>query len=274
MALTKAEQAKKDIIFASHVLRYGNSYGYNHYVPKGPNGLTGVDELDRVSYGDLTPAGLLYGHGYGYAQTQEVADGVGPHDHIITENVVEDEHADHLTQALEDAKQSFADAVQAARDEFQAMVDMAKMEAADEKAVIDMQLQDGADAAVAAQLAVSTFAKDALSNNNVERQNTFDSNANSSLEPIVDDADLAIEKTEEWINEKIAWVEESILDEYAMKHIVNDLKELKDEALASLNARKEEANAVVADMQSALQDNLDQTETDLCDAADAELGTL
>lgn len=101
LALTKAEQFKKDIIYASHVLRYGNSYGYSHFVPKGPNGLTGVDELDRLTYGDLEPAGLLYGHGYGYAQTMSDPDLL--HDQVITENEVDDHHHDKLEQMLADA---------------------------------------------------------------------------------------------------------------------------------------------------------------------------
>jgi hypothetical protein len=136
MALSKAEQFKKDIIYAAHVLRYANSYDYSHYVPKGPNGLTGIDELDRASYGDLDPAGV-FGHGFGYAQTSEVEGDAVLHDLIITDNEVDDEHAEHLLELMENAAQGFKDMVQACRDDFQAIVDEAKAESADKKAELD-----------------------------------------------------------------------------------------------------------------------------------------
>lgn len=93
-ALSRADELKKEIIYATHVLQYATN-NKPHYAPAQPNGLTGVDELDvRASleypdfeheHGDdyVDAHGFGYegygthggytdapygGHGYGYAQ--------------------------------------------------------------------------------------------------------------------------------------------------------------------------------------------------------------
>jgi hypothetical protein len=272
LALTKAEQFKKDIIYASHVLRYGNSYGYSHFVPKGPNGLTGVDELDRLTYGDLEPAGLLYGHGYGYAQTQSDPDKL--HEQVFTENEVDDAHADHLLQALADARQGFADMVQACRDDFQAMVDQAKDDSADRKANVDSAVGAAADSAAGLQDDLAASTQQTLADDNDARYNGFVDSTQATLDAFNAEVDATIEKVNGWFNKRIEWVENTIDDEYAVHHIVHELEEVVASAIEELEARKDRAQMVMDDMRAALLANLDVTEADLKSVADAEVATL
>merc|ERR1712060_866596 len=111
---------------------------------------TGVDELDRLSYGDLEPAGLLY-------------------DHVITENEVDDHHHDKLEQMLADARQGFADMIQACRDDFQALVDIDELEADDRKAEVDRVLGDAVDAAADTQHDLGLATEQQLADDNAQR---------------------------------------------------------------------------------------------------------
>jgi hypothetical protein len=79
-------------------------------VPKGPNGLTGIDILDAKSYDDFAQPGLIHDHGYGYAQVEN------------------DDHAMTLMEALDAGVADFDTKLQACRDDFQLMVDTAIME--------------------------------------------------------------------------------------------------------------------------------------------------
>jgi hypothetical protein len=93
-AISAADELKKQVIYNVFVLSYANDGEYSHYVPKGPNGLTGLDILDAKSYDDFPEPGLIYDHGYGYAQ------------------VANDEHAMTLTEALEAGKSGFDEMIQ------------------------------------------------------------------------------------------------------------------------------------------------------------------
>jgi hypothetical protein len=272
LALVKAEEFKKQIIYAAHVLRYANSYGYNHFVPKGPNGLTGVDELDRLTYGDLEPAGLLYGHGYGYAQTMSDPDLL--HEEVITENEVDDHHHDKLEQMLADARQGFADMIQACRDDFQAMVDTDKQESDDRKAEVDEILGNAVDAAAQDQLNLGNDTVNTLTEENLTRNLQFFLDTESVLNEFNSDVDDTIEKVNTWFNERIATVETTIDDEYAVHHIVHELEEVRDAAVAELEDRKVSAQEVMDSMRDALLANTDAILADLVDVVAAEQATL
>jgi hypothetical protein len=205
-------------------------------VPKGPNGLTGVDKIDRRSYADLDPAGLLYGHGYGYAQTQEIV-----HEHVITENEVDDEHAAKLEQMLEDAVKGFADLVQDCRDSFQAMVDLAKSESVDRRGDLDQDFQDANDARRGSLEDLQSSTKAMLESDNNMRNDDFNGSTQETLDAINGRIDSAINEVETWFTERMTWVEEGIEDMYAVMHINHELEETRVAAVADLEARKETA---------------------------------
>jgi hypothetical protein len=271
LAMSKADEFKKNIIYAVHVLKYANSYGYSHYVPKGPNGLTGIDELDVEAYGDIDPAGLYKGHGYGYAQELSTPEGL--HDPVLEENEGDDEHATHLEDLLADSKQGFVDMVQACRDDFQAIVDQAKSDSADRKAGVDQVMWDEGEAARVVQQDLTDAAREELSNSNAAKNAAFVDSTQATLDAFNAEVDATIEKINEWFDDRIAWVG-TIDDEYVKAHLISDLEDARASAVADLEARPVSAQEVMDNMRAALMANTDAIFDDLVASTDADLADL
>merc|ERR1711934_241829 len=231
--------------------------GYSHYVPKGPNGLTGIGELDVESYGDLEPAGLYKGHGYGYAQELSTPEGL--HDPVIELNEGDDEHAYHLEELLADSKQGFVDMVQACRDDFQAIVDQAKCDEGEAARVVQQDLTD----ASRAELSSSNDAKNAA----------FVASTQATLDAFNAEVAATIEKINGWFDDRIAWVG-TIDDEYVRAHLINDLEDARASAIADLEARPVAAQEVMDSMRAALLANTDAIYDALVVSTDADLAEL
>jgi hypothetical protein len=177
--LARCEELRKEIIYATHVLRYagkGHLYGAYNFNTKGH--LTGIDELDTLHVDnpeDYSHDDHGYGHGYGgygavdhygeddghddylglhhgnYAQVSKkdghhFDESYGHYDHDFYKHA--NKHHYNLKEQIDNAKQAFDDMIQATRDEFRDAVDTELDESdARRQAINDLVAEAGDNAA-------------------------------------------------------------------------------------------------------------------------------
>jgi hypothetical protein len=154
------------------------------------------------------------------------------------------------------------------------MVDTDKQESDDRKAEVDEILGNAVDAAAQDQLNLGNDTVNTLTEDNLNRNLQFFLDTESVLNEFNSDVDDTIEKVNTWFNERIATVETTIDDEYAVHHIVHELEEVRDAAVAELEDRKVSAQEVMDSMRDALLANTDAILADLVDVVAAEQATL
>jgi hypothetical protein len=202
-ALAAANQAKLDIIYSMHVLRYAGgrdlgSFGFgsaaSSYYGKG-NHLTGIDELDLYRESNY----------HGYAQ-------------IDVDPNTDDDHHENLVAALADAKVAFDDAMDACVEEFTNHTYDAK--AASQAMRRDILTEMGTHLYDAYD-ALDTLGGESeynLSSSNQARKDAFKTYTDSVLDPFLADVNAQSDKVEGWFNDKLAWIEQ-LYDSYYKEHL-------------------------------------------------------
>ena len=299
--MSVCEELRKEIIYATHVLRYagkGHLYGAYNFNTKGR--LTGIDELDTldIDHPEQYPSHDDNGDGYGgygavdhYGEDKEDGhhdDFLGLHggnyaqvakaEHHFDES---DGHYDHdfykhankhhynLKQRIDDAKQAFDDMVQGTRDEFRGAVDTELVESEERRTAINDLVGAAGDDAAADLSDFSGEQIDTLTQSNADRTSSFQTDSQALLDEFLAKVQVQTDKVNKWFGDRLEWIEK-LHDEYYKNHLKKELTEKRDHALADLGARAQLAEAKAFDASENLRINQDAALDDLVGFAISE----
>jgi len=230
-AHSRAEELRKQIIYAMHILRYAGgedsgAYGFGNYgssyYGKG-NSLTGIDTLDHYRLPNS----------HGYAQVQDVG---AP---ILKLNN-DEENRGRQEESLENAKIDFDAMVQACRDEFGALVATEQAESNARREQVNSDLHYATSASEATLAAKSHDAEDAMAHANDERKSTMQDLTDERVDQFQAVIDGEKAKVHEWFGDQVHWAEK-LYDSYYKEHLLESLATRRDATIAALDARAAQA---------------------------------
>jgi hypothetical protein len=247
-AASKAEELRKQIIYAMHILRYAGgrdsgSFGFGNfgssYYGKG-NSLTGLDTLDNYR--------LPESRSHGYAQVQDIGTPVKKLNN-------DPENRDRQEDALNEARIAFDTMVQNSRDDFADYVANEINESNRNREQVNANLHYATHAAEdALALAIDAAESAFLDANNVRRA-TMQNMTNTMVSEFQAIVSAQRAQVDGWFDEKIAYASE-IYDSYYKEHLLQTLEERRNQIFEELDARKDTAYTDAANANQLLDDLL------------------
>jgi hypothetical protein len=248
---SKAEQIKKDVIYAMHVIRYAGGIlanntsfglGASSYNGRG-NSLTGVSELDDFR--------LPNTHSYAQVAVQDLPGAVDP-------------HLAKLEKMLEDSKSAFDALVQQTREEF---ADKVAVEVAEAAAYAERAKSSYSDQAQLDRDDLDVLIADVkawFDENNAARKAQLQELTSARLSAFEMVMEAKITKIQGWIIDRLEWVEK--MDEsYLKEHLTKELKAQKASITEQLEARIATARADAAQALDELWEGLQGLREDLAE---------
>jgi hypothetical protein len=214
-AVSRAEELRKQIIYAMHIMRYAGgrdsgSYGFgifgSSFYGKG-NSLTGIDNLDNYRLENA----------HGYAQTQDIGAPV-----LKLNN--DETNRERQEESFDEARYAFDTMIQNSRDYFADYVATDKAESQAREEQVNADLFYATDASERSLANTSADAMAALAYANNARQASMLALTQDRVSAFHAICEATKDKVNGWFDEKVAYASE-IYDSYYKEHLLQILAE-------------------------------------------------
>jgi hypothetical protein len=275
-AIAKCEVLRKQIIYATHVLRYAGrqqQHGGTNFNSHGR--LTGIDELDTLDmtnedYFNLAKDNVNhvgghhgyneFGHGgYGYAQVTFDDDLRALYEHA-------DEFTHKYKESVDQAKSDFDAWIQKTRDDYRDAVDTELDESNERREAINDLIWNTAESHADGLWDLSTGLLDGMSDDNDARQQACNDASQALLDAFIATVDAQRDNVAKWFGDRLEWVNRLHDDAYRA-HLIAELEAKRDSANADLDAREATARAKVETARNNLATNQSGSYDDLANNA-------
>lgn len=165
---------------------------------------------------------------------------------------------------IEELKQQFYDAVDAARDSFCDLVYADKADAEERRRDDNDAIEADFEAAQMRLTAAVEANVQAVIDANAEAVATFEADTQEELDAYLAEVDAAKMQVDQWVDKKIEWAQKEYhYDSYHLEHVIEKLENWREQAQAQLDARKESAREIAAEINEQLADCLEAIDEDV-----------